>query len=196
MTKHKIATAVSTIGNPLILSALVATYANFKLFPFKQAFQSTSILILVAIVPVFWFINRKVNAGKYADHDVSARTKRPSLYLFGTMILTVMIAVLYLSHQPTTLIAGALAALGLTVASFGINFFVKTSLHTAFAFLIAMLAFQTDAITGTILLIFAVLVGWSRLALGRHSLQEICIGVALGLGFGSLYWGLISYFIS
>ncbi len=196
MTKSKIAQFFSTIGNPLILSALVATYANFRLFPFKQAIESTAILIFVAIVPIFIFINRKVNSGKFADHDVSARTKRLFLYLFGILILIIMLFVLYKTRQPAILIAGSLAVLGLTIVSFAFNFFVKTSLHSAFAFLIAMLAFQTDILLGGILLIFAFFVAWSRVQLGRHSLQEILLGSALGLGFGSLYWKilpLISY---
>ncbi|MFN3849496.1 MAG: phosphatase PAP2 family protein [Spirosomataceae bacterium] len=191
MTKRKFANLVSTVGNPLILSVLVAIYINFKSYPLKQALTLTGILVLCAVVPVFFYINRKVKEGNYADHDVSARTKRPSLYLIGLSALGVMILALYLSKQPMGIVFGAWAAWLLTLLSFLINFKLKTSLHVGFSFLIAFLALSSDLMAGGILLAFGFLVGWSRLILKRHTLPEIFMGASLGTIIGTIYWSFV-----
>ncbi|MCU0338942.1 MAG: phosphatase PAP2 family protein [Spirosomaceae bacterium] len=186
--KKKIAKIISFVGNPLVLSVLAAVYANFQRFEVRQALILTGILLLVGVGPVFWYINRRVNAGQYADHDVSARTKRPSLYLFAMGILAVLIAVLYFTHQPRHVISGAVAAWLLAAASFLVNFKTKTSLHTGYAFLIGFLTLSVSFSAGMGLIGFAFLVGWSRVALGRHTLQEVFIGASLGATIGCLFY--------
>jgi membrane-associated phospholipid phosphatase len=186
MTKRKFTNLISTIGNPLILSVIVAIYSNFKQYSFKQALTLTGYMLLIVVLPIFIYINRKVKQGNYADHDVSARTKRPSLYLVGLSVIGLMIAVLYFTHQPKGIIAGAWAAFGFTFSSFLINFKLKTSLHTGFAFLIALLILPSDLLVGTILFAFACLVAWSRIVLKRHTLSEVLTGAALGVIWGCL----------
>jgi hypothetical protein len=186
ITKHKAANLISTIGNPLVLSVLVAIYSNFKEYPLKQALTLTGYILLIVVLPIFFYINRKVKQGNFADHDVSARTKRPSLYLVGLGVIGLMIGVLYFTHQPKDIISGAMAAFGLTLSSFLINFKLKTSLHAGFSFLIALLVLPSDLLVGGILFAFACLIGWSRLALRRHTLPEILMGTALGVTWGCL----------
>lgn len=189
--RRKIANAVSLIGNPLILSFLVAVYANFRNFGFREALTLTAILVLLGIVPIFLYINRRVSQGNYADHDVSARTKRPSLYIFALTVLLGMIAVLYFMGQPVAIVNGAWAAWILAAVSFLINFKIKTSLHTGYAFLIGFLALSVQFWLGFGVLLFAFAVGWSRLALGRHTLSDVFIGASLGATIGSIFYQLV-----
>jgi len=187
----KIARIISWVGNPLILSVLVAIYANFHNFDFRQALSLTAILVLIGVVPIFIFINRKVTKGNYADHDVSARTKRPSLYAFALTMLLLMIGVLYYTQQPRNVIYGACAAWVLAATSFLINFRLKTSLHTGYAFLIGFLSLSVDFGVAIGLIGFAFFVGWSRIALGRHTLQEVFMGASLGSIIGSIFYTLM-----
>lgn len=191
MTKRKFANIISTIGNPLILSVVVAIYSNFKQFPFKQALTLTGYILLIVVLPIFFYINKKVKQRQFADHDVSARTKRPSLYLVGLSVIGLMIGVLYFTHQPQSTIAGAWAAFGLTFSSFLINFKLKTSLHTGFAFLIALLVLPSDLLIGGVLFAFACLIAWSRIVLKRHTFPEVLMGAALGT-----IWGCLALIIS
>jgi membrane-associated phospholipid phosphatase len=186
ITKKQFANVISTVGNPLILSVLVAIYSNFKQYPFRQALTLTGYILLIVVLPILFYINRKVKQGKFADHDVSARTKRPSLYLVGLSVIGLMIVVLYFTHQPKGIIVGALSAFGLTLSSFLINFKLKTSLHAGFAFLIAILILSSDLLAGGILFTFACFVAWSRIELKRHTLPEILMGAALGIIWGCL----------
>ncbi|MFN4146011.1 MAG: hypothetical protein ACK4GN_09325 [Runella sp.] len=185
--KKKVAHFVSLIGNPLVLSVLVAVYANFKIFDWQQALTLTMILAGVGVVPVFWFINRRVQQGRYADHDVSARKKRPDLYRFSLVVLALMIGILYWTGQPKPILNGALAAWVLAAVSFGVNFRLKTSLHTGYAFLIGFLSLSVGFWLGMGLIAFAFLVGWSRIALGRHTLQEVFTGASLGSIIGCAF---------
>ena len=189
--QKKIAHFVSFVGNPLVLSVLVAIYANFKTFDLKQSLTLTAILVVVGVAPVFFFINQKVKQGNYADHDVSARTKRPSLYGFALASLFAMILSLYVMGQPTIVINGAWAAWILAALSFAINFKIKTSLHAGYAFLIGFLTLSIGFWVGVGLIAFAFLVAWSRIALGRHSLQEVFIGACLGSIIGSVFYGFM-----
>ena len=189
--QRKIARLVSFVGNPLVLSVLVACYANFKYFDPKQSLTLTAILVLVGVAPVFFFINQKVKQGNYADHDVSARRKRPSLYVFALASLLLMIFSLYIMGQPSMVINGAWAAWILAALSFVINFKIKTSLHTGYAFLIGFLTLSVGFWAGIALIAFAFLVAWSRMALGRHSFQEVFVGACLGSSIGSLFYGLL-----
>jgi membrane-associated phospholipid phosphatase len=193
MTQRKFANIVSTIGNPLILSVVVAIYSNFKQYPFAQALKLTSYILLMVVLPIFWYINRQVKQGKYADHDVSARTKRPSLYLLGLAVIGLTIGVLYVNNQPIQIIRAIWAAFGLTLSSFLINFKLKTSLHTGFSFLIATLILPSDLWAGVILLAFACLIGWSRIVLRRHSPSEVLMGAILGFLWGCLPFVLAEY---
>lgn len=173
------------------MSVLVAIYANFTEYPLNQALKLTGFLLVLGVLPIWFYINRKVEDGKYADHDVSARTKRPTLYMFSLGVLLVLILVLYFTHQPQNIVAGALAAWILALLSFAINFKLKTSLHTGFAFLIAFLTLRVNFEVGLGLIGFAFLVGWSRVTLGRHTLREAFMGAALGSIVGSIFYGYV-----
>lgn len=186
-TKKKFANIISTIGNPLILSFIVSIYANFREFDTLQALKLSGILLVIGILPIWFFINRKVKTGEFADHDVSARTKRKSLYVFALTFLLLMIAVLYFTNQPKFITTGALFAWILAFSSFLINFKVKSSLHTGFAFLLAMMTFKIGLFFSMSLLLFAFLVAWSRVYLKRHTLQEVFIGGSLGFVLGCIY---------
>jgi len=187
----KIARVVSFVGNPLLLALLCAIYTNFRLFGFRQALTRTAILVLGSILPIFFYINRRVSQGSFDDHDVSNRTKRPSLYVFSLAVLLVTIGVLYYTHQSLAVISGAWAAWLLGAVSFLVNFKTKTSLHTGYAFLIGFLTLSFDFWIGLGLVCFAFLVGWSRLALGRHTLAEVFIGASLGCGIGTIFYQLV-----
>jgi hypothetical protein len=189
--KRSIARVISTLGNPLVLSFLVAIYVNFSTLEWAQALERTAILAGCGIVPIFWYINRKVGQGNYADHDVSARTKRPTLYLFSLSVLLVMIAILHFTGQPRAVVNGAWAAWTLAAVSFLINFKAKTSLHTGYAFLIGFLALSAHFGVGVGLIAFAFLVGWSRVALRRHTLLEVFIGATLGSSIGAVFYGFV-----
>ena len=189
--QKKIARVVSFVGNPLLLALFCAIYANFRQFGFQKALTLTAILVLGAILPIFLYINRRVSQGNFADHDVSARTKRPSLYVFSLAVLLAMIGVLYYTRQPLAIIYGAWAGWLLAAVSFLINFKIKTSLHTGYAFLIGFLTLSFDFWTGFGLVCFAFLVGWSRLALGRHTLTEVFLGASLGCTIGTVFYQLV-----
>ena len=88
---------------------------------------------------------------------------------------------MYLIHAPAYITRGGMVTLALFLASWIVNSFLKLSLHALFAFYCAAILFRIGAGWGTIALLLACLVAWSRLFLQRHTPVELIAGIALGL---------------
>ncbi|PUZ21212.1 PAP2 superfamily protein [Chitinophaga costaii] len=187
----RLARFVSVIGHPLLLGSLVALFLSFRAYGIRQAIIAAGIIIGVITLPVTLFIYRKTRSGVYSNFDISVRQQRTSFYFFLIGAFVLATAILLLTHQPWPLTLGVGFALGMMAICFGVNFFIKASLHSAMAFFLSFTVMFYSYPLGVAMLVFAVLVGISRLLLGRHTLREICsggiIGILTGLG---LLWAL------
>ena len=65
-----------------------------------------------------------------------------------------------------------------------INRFLKISLHACLPFS-AQSFFSRSIPSGSVALVLALLVAWSRLYLRRHALPEVMAGIGLGCGWCS-----------
>jgi membrane-associated phospholipid phosphatase len=71
-----------------------------------------------------------------------------------------------------------------------INLKTKASLHAGISFYISISLISLSLWIAMVFFILALGTSWSRLILGRHTLQELAIGMGMGLVFG-----LMSLFI-
>jgi len=194
MLKHKFAYAISNFGNPFILLIFLTAYASFHFMDAHQAVKILLIFLLCSFVPTALFIIINVKRGKFSNYDVSTKAQRPVFYIFAIVLIGfVTLALFFLPYVHPFLRWGAMAAFTLLLSSFLINFWLKCSLHTCFSVYVAI-AFmamrgRTAIEMGLALTVLAVLMGWSRIVLKRHTLSEVITGAFLGSLVGGLfYW--------
>ncbi len=191
---HKFAYGVSNFGNPFILLFVLVSYASFHFMEFHEALKISMIIILCSFVPTALFILINVKRGKFSNYDVSTKAQRPSLYIFSTtMIGLVTLTLFFLPGVHMFLQWGCLAAFTLLLSSFLINFWLKCSLHTCFSVYVAIAFFAMKTpVLGILLTIFAVIMGWSRVMLSRHTRGEVFTGAILGSIVGAIFYWIVS----
>lgn len=128
----------------------------------------------------------RLRRGEITDVDVSTREHRPRMYAVAIVAAVVSTAILFATHQSPTAVYGAALAGGLLVAGALANVWLKVSLHTAFAFFAAGIAFHAGARAAIVFAGVALVVAWARVAYGRHTLREVVAGGALGSVFAVL----------
>ena len=184
-TRYKVAGFISVLGHPLLLGTFISAMVFFQLFPLQKAFLLSGFVLGLVSVPAAAWNYYKTKSGGYTNFDVSVRSQRQSMYLVLSSLLGLACLLAWLSGQPLAFCIGLSLCLAMVLFSFLVNTFLKTSLHAAMSFFMAFGLLQVNLALGSCLLLLAILVGISRLVLGRHSLPEVmsgsCIGAATGL---------------
>lgn len=187
---QKVAKVISILGHPFLTIPIYTLAITFSVCEIKDALFISFIIVGCFFVPVIlWnFINTK--RGKYTNFDVSDQKERGSMYVFVIPILTAVLFIFYLSHQSNSLILTILFALILTVVSYLINFKIKCSGHISLTIFLSFIVLPKNLNAAFILLICALIIGWSRIALKRHTFIEVLAGMIIGLviGLSMLYF--------
>jgi membrane-associated phospholipid phosphatase len=175
---------ISILGHPFILVPALVAAVSVPSLPPKQAAQTIGIVVLVSIVPMLLLIARRVRSGAWTNYDVSVREQRAGMYPTALAITTATALVLAWVRAPRPILQGVLAILLLIGIAALVNFWLKLSLHTAFAAFTALALLPSRGlVAGGLLLTLAI--AWSRLELGRHTLAEVIGGAVLGAVVGA-----------
>ncbi len=177
---YKTAKIISVIGSPFVLFPFTVFTVAFYDAPPEWALTVGLITVLAIVVPLLFVIRRKVVAGKWSDHDVSDSTERRNFYAITITIVGVCSLLFWLLNFPRSIVIGIIVSLGLLLAAALINWWSKISLHLMFVMYCAVSLITLNYWIALTLIFFAVLVGWSRVFLGRHSLGQVLTGAALG----------------
>jgi membrane-associated phospholipid phosphatase len=127
-------------------------------------------------LPILMIIEYGVHARHYSDRSISIREQRYSIFAIGLLFFVLLILVTSLGNGPRVLLACLLAALATTVISLLINRFTKVSLHSVAMAGCTVVFWSMNPIFGLLMALFSILVGWSRIRLGHHTLMQILIG--------------------
>ena len=181
--RHALARWVSVIIHPIafpLLTLGIVTYIA------TSSFVETSRWLLLAIaltsLPVAVLVGIQVLRGRWTDLDVSVRRQRYALYPFGLACLLALILIYAHFGAPVVAIRtmGAFAIANTIDAC--INFFYKVSAHaTGAAACATMLWLGATPIWGIVASCAALLVGWSRIELGRHTRGQVLLGWFVGV---------------
>ena len=87
--------------------------------------------------------------------------------------------------------SGLISSMFLVFSGYLINLRLKVSMHSTIAFFLSVLLIYIQKELAFSMLLFAVLIAWSRVILGRHSVPEIAAGLVLGFSGGALFHFLI-----
>lgn len=176
---------ISNFFNPLTSLFLYLVYYNSIHFSYKEGLKNFLELILILLVPIIIWIFINVKRGKYTNMDVSNRHQRKSLYFFIAALLGIYLAVNYFLHQiiDFRILFIAILLLAMQVS----NYFIKSSMHTAFNIFVAALFFVENQLYGLIWLGISILVGISRVILKRHTAKEVISGTLIALLVSFVY---------
>lgn len=178
--KPKIATAISTVGHPLITIPL---YVIIVMFAFEEPKRAAFISLLIVggiFIPLSLRMYLKSRNGSYTNFDVSDRQQRKSLFGFVLPLQILVTVILYKTGQPNGIFLGVLFATILTAVSQVVNYFIKSSLHVSLSIFLSCLMMPLFFKLAVMMLLFTGLIGWSRVVLGRHTKREVYFGACVG----------------
>ena len=181
LRKEQVAKWISICGHPFLFSPFVALLVGSFFFGPIEAVFGLATVILFCLLPASLYIVRKVRIGEWSDLDVSARKDRPHLFLVGFAFLLLTALILTLTGQPIVYARGCLAAMILVLVGWFLNRWLKPSMHAGFAMLTACSLWPVSVRLSLTAILFAVIVGWSRVQLRRHTWAEVGVGLLLGM---------------
>jgi membrane-associated phospholipid phosphatase len=185
--EYRISQIISNLGHPIVLGIVAAIYVNFREFEFQKALNLTLLLLFCCVVPLLGYLTYKIKKGEFKDFDVSDKDKRQKLYVFLLLLLALFSGYIFWSQDSKLIKSGVVPVYLLILFSYLINFRFKISLHTSFSFMLAVMMIEVDNSAAFTLLLFALLIGYSRLYLKRHKMPEVALGALLGVLLGLMF---------
>lgn len=182
----KICSVISHFFNPIISLTIFFIYFSFNNgLSAKQNLYHFGLLLVFIILPVVFWIGWNVKTKRYTNVDVSDRKQRKTLYFFIESVqLIYLIANYALFHIIDWIV---LFILVLTIVMQWSNYFVKSSMHTAFNIFVAFLFFSYQPILGIIWGMITAIVAYTRIILKRHTLKEIIWGIIIASIISFMY---------
>lgn len=198
---HSVARVISIIFHPIVLPlvtllalvylALGGSLDHVRYDLLARAGVLAGLAAVVAVVPVSVLVLVQVWRGRWTDTDVSVRSQRYLLYPFGIACMLGTAVIYWVLGAPIVALRATLGLAGTNVVNAVINTRYKVSAHaTTASYCAALLWLLTPARDASVLAgpatAAALLVGWSRVALGRHTTGQVILGWAVGAGTGVL----------
>lgn len=181
----KLSKMISNFFNPLTSLFIYFTYSSSQKFSFSETVMLFLPLLIIVIIPISAWIYWNVRKGNYSNMDVSNRKQRKSLYFFIAAALLIFLGYDYFFNENVDLIVTFLILL-LVLMQLS-NYFIKSSMHTAFNIFVAALFFAINPTLGMVWLILSVLVGVTRIILKRHTVAEVISGATIAFLVSFIY---------
>jgi membrane-associated phospholipid phosphatase len=181
---------VSILGHPFVVTAVLVAGVALRLAGPREAVRSLLLVGLIALLPLAILMRRQVRRGAWAHVDASHRAERPILFAVGLISLAVLLVAALVVRPGSFLIRGALGVLIMLALCAIVTRWIKLSLHMAFGALATTILLFLRSPAGWVLLVALPVLGWSRLALKRHTVSEIVAGLVLGAAFGYAIYSL------
>ncbi len=194
---YAVARSISQIFHPVTLSVasiFIVGILGVRPLPLSRGLGWATLCTMIQVLPPTIFFTIRLRQGAYTDDDVSVRSQRNELYLFGMFTVLVGIALLIFLDAPTPFVAMLASAALLNGTSWFINLFWKISIHAAGIGSCATIATLYSKPFGLVLWLCALSLGWARLRTRNHTLMQVVAGLALSCAcvFGSFFaFGLL-----
>ncbi len=177
---YAFARLVSQILHPIVLGvAGVLIVGLLGIAPPRTGLIWAIVCIFLQIVPPMIFFTIRLRQGAYTDDDVSDRTQRNELYLFGIINLAVGLVLLWLLGAPDPMLAMVTAGVVMSVIAWVINRYWKISVHASSMGTTATLGALYAEPLGLALWLAALLLGWARVRTRNHTPLQVVAGIAL-----------------
>jgi len=189
MSKIAVARFASTIGHPfafILLLILLPLWVRGQL----SALRVAIIVGVAGLLPLGLFMRHRHASGKWATVDASDRADRPVAYLATfAVVLPMSLYFRFVERSPALFRGCAVIALMLAIGAV-LNRWIKLSGHMTFAGFSAVVLARVVPGFSVMVILFIPVLAWSRIALGRHTVPEVTIGLLLGMLAGGIcMWG-------
>lgn len=182
---HKISKVISDFFNPMVSLFIFFIYMSVRKYSWQESLHYFVPILLMIIIPVVIWLVWNVKTGRYTNMDVSDRIQRKTLYIFIAACVIIYLIASYFRNGYIDLVMLFILILIFTMQIS--NFFIKSSMHTAFNVFVAALFFTLDWKAGLIWLGIAILVGITRIILKRHTVQEVFMGAGIAFVVSFIY---------
>ncbi len=161
-----------------LLTHPVFTFPVLTMLYFEWSqINSFFVVFLLSFLAPFGYFLYLYKQKKISNFDVTDRKQRYPLYYATLTGLSISLVYLYLYSTPEIFQDfSRLIALAITIILF--NFKIKVSLHAAILTVLCFSLTKDFNLTPAIFLLIPI-VAYSRLALKKHSLQELILGVII-----------------
>jgi hypothetical protein len=170
---------VSILAHPFVMVALLVAVPAMRQSSGKVV-QSVLLLIIAVVVPIAVLMFLQVRRGRWSNVDASKPSERPVLFMVALAGLVGALGWLLLNDPQSFLVRGMLVAAAFLLLAALLTRWVKLSLHVAFAALTATTLCLGSAV-GYALIAVVPVIFWSRIALARHRVHELLVGLVLGV---------------
>ncbi|HZC79199.1 MAG TPA: phosphatase PAP2 family protein [Ktedonobacterales bacterium] len=177
-TARWISVIVHPIAFPLFTLA-VAIYSTTR-SPAQTA-RWVALALLLTSVPVSLLVSVQVLRRRWTDLDVSVRRQRYLLYPFGILCMLALTLVFAFYGAPEIAVRATAGIVLANMVDGLINFFYKVSAHATGAAACATVLFYVAPVYGIPGAAAALLVGWSRVVLLKHTRGQVVLGWAVGV---------------
>lgn len=184
MMRHEVATVISAVIHPLVfpLVTVLVIGMTFTHNNIGRTLLFIALAVALSVLPVSLIVLIQVRRGKWSDFDVSQRRQRYALYPISLVSVILLAGVYAALRAPRQLIVATLALTSANLVDGVINLFWKVSAHATTAACCAALLweFSPHASWGPPSTVGALLVGWSRVELKRHTTGQVIAGWFVG----------------
>uniref|UniRef100_A0A832DDU8 Phosphatidic acid phosphatase type 2/haloperoxidase domain-containing protein n=1 Tax=Ignavibacterium album TaxID=591197 RepID=A0A832DDU8_9BACT len=184
--KQKLARIISTLFVPPSFTIIV--YFIFAL-SVEQSLKKSLIVFLVALIfgflaPITMFVIMR-RKKMISDNDAMIKDQRTLPYFIAIIFYTIGLIILIFSKVSIISIAFWFCYISNTIITILINKYWKISAHSMGASGAAAALFFVFGWSSFAAMIITLLVGWSRIELKCHTLQQVIAGIVLA--FVSVY---------
>ena len=106
---------------------------------------------------------------------------------FAILLLAIFIGYLFSTDSNKLVKTRIIPVFLLVLISYFLNKKIKVSRHTPFSFSIAVMMIKVEVSTAFTMVLFAIINGYSRLYLKRHTMPDVAIRAFLGISIGFLF---------
>ncbi len=181
----RISKLISNFFNPLTSLFIYFIYYSSLKYTVRESADIFLPIFLIIVIPITVWIYWNVKKGKYTNVDVSDRNQRKGLYFFIEAALLLYILYHYFINHAIDFVMFYLLIL-LIVMQVS-NYFIKSSMHTAFNIFVSALFFSVNIYIGIIWFGIAILVGFTRIILKRHTVKEVLSGALIATFISFIY---------
>ncbi|MBP1466355.1 PAP2 family protein [Candidatus Chloroploca sp. M-50] len=175
-----VARLISQVLHPVILGVVsIFIVGLLGISPLRTGLLWALLATFLQVVPPLIFFAMRLRQGVYTDDDISVRSQRNELYLFGIINLLVSLLILLFAGAPLPMLAMVTSALILSVIAWFINLYWKISVHASTMGSTATLASLYAEPLGLFFWLCALALGWARVRTRNHTVMQVVTGLAL-----------------